>query len=62
MNETLNELGFTGRYFHKATAEIFALKIVEVSDLEFGKPYHLRNERGYRECSEKEFKEQFVKL
>lgn len=52
-----------GMWLHKKTGEIFvSLKIVPVSDPEFGKPYQLRNERSYRECNEREFKEQFVKL
>jgi hypothetical protein len=62
MNATLTNEGFFGKYLHKATSEIFALKVVEVDDLEFGKPYQLRNEGHYRECSEAEFKAQFVKL
>ena len=62
MNATLTNEGFNGKWLHKATSEIFALKIVPVTDPEFGKPYQLRNESHYRECSEAEFKAQFVRL
>jgi hypothetical protein len=62
MNAALTDEGFNGKYLHRATSQIFALRIVSVIDPEFGKPYQLRNESHYRECNEKEFKEQFVKL
>ena len=52
-----------GMWLHKNTGEIFvSLKVLPVVDPEFDKPIELANERHTRRVSDKEFKDQFVKL
>jgi hypothetical protein len=55
-----------GFWLHKESGEVFSslrvLPIERESEAEFAKPYVLRNERHMRQCNEKEFNEQFVKL
>jgi len=62
MNKSLTSEGFKGRYLHKATSEIFALKIVPAIDGEYGHTHHLKNEIHFRSCTEKEFQEQFEQM
>jgi hypothetical protein len=55
-----------GFWLHKQSGEIFSkLRVLPVkneSEAEFAKPYILTNERSMRQCNEKEFQEQFLKL
>ena len=53
-----------GHWLHKESSEIFtSLRVHPIVDPDSdSKPYELSNERHMRLCSEKELKEQFVKL
>jgi len=62
MNKGLTSEGFKGRWLHKQTSEIFALKIVKVIDPEYGHTHQLKNESHFRSCTGKEFNEQFEQM
>ena len=62
MNRQLKNEGFRGLFLHKATGEVFALKVVPVIDPEYGHSHILKNETHTRSCTEKDFNEQFERM
>lgn len=54
--------GFSGKYKHLASGEIFALKVVEPHEARYGRTHFTKNETMSGDYTPAEFRAQFEKL